>query len=61
MKKFVVVDVLLRFREVEAETDDDALSIMPEPVEGMTLSNWHVAAEASNDEHTGALNYRQVK
>ncbi len=62
-KKFVIYEVWTRHRIVEAEDYDDALSNNdPEPIEGMSLSNWHAVPidDAEIDPKTGALNYRQV-
>lgn len=64
MPKFTVYEVWTRSRVVEAETEHDALNNNePEPIEGMSLSNWHAQPHDVVNEpqpNSGALNYRQV-
>lgn len=69
-QKFVIYEVWTRSRVVEAESHDAALEKNePEPIEGMSLCNWHAVTvdppeemdlDAIVEDSAGALNYRQL-
>lgn len=58
--KYVITTVWVEHTVVEASSVQDAYDkAEPEPREGLSLSNWHVAAVGDNQK-TGGLNYRQL-
>jgi hypothetical protein len=41
MPKFLVYEIWTTHRVVEADDEDAALTELPEPRDGLVLSNWH--------------------
>ncbi len=64
MPLYHIYEVWTRSRVVRADSPDEALAKSePEPIEGMSLCNWHVAESetaAVEPPATGGLNYRQI-
>ena len=68
MPKYVVYEIWTKSRIVEAKNESDAYDVgEPEPLEGFSLSNWHVqeisrtsALVDTGLTHVGGLNYRQI-
>lgn len=64
LEKFIVYEVWTRHRTVEARNFSDAYHVgAPEPIDGLSLCNWHVAhmTRIEGEPLVGALNVQSER